>query len=210
MALRANFQKSYLWRYLLVAVSCLAFSAWFAYDGFVGYPLKVEMAREYETLAKTLEADELKSAWRKKVAEKNWPQVTPADKADHIEQDIPQQYFWCLLTAFIGFPALYYYLTSRTQWVERTEHGLTTSWGQTVNFRDVKKIDKSKWAKKGIAKATYNENGKDRVFVFDDFKFEREKLGEMLFDLEHLLTDDQIVGGPRETKKPEEVEEEDD
>ncbi len=206
MALRANFQKSYLWRYLLVAVSCLAFSAWFAYDGFIGYPLKVEMAREYETLAKTHEADQLKDAWRKKVAEKNWPQVTPADKADHIEQDISQQYFWCALTAIFGLPALYFFLTSRTQWIERTEHGLITSWRQSVNFRDVKKIDKTKWAKKGIAKATFTENGKDKIFVFDDFKFDREPLDEMLFDLEQLLTDGQIVGGPRETKKPEGVE----
>ena len=210
MAVRANFQKSYLWRYLLVAISCLAFSSWFAYDGLIGYPLKVEMAREYEKLGKTLEADNLKAAWRKKVAEMNWPQVTPEDKADHIEESISQQYFWCILTALIGLPALYFFLTSRGQWVERTEHGLTTSWGQDVNFRDVKKIDKSKWAKKGIAKASYSENGKERLFVFDDFKFDREPLGEMLFDLEQILVDDQIVGGPREKNKPESVKEKDD
>ncbi|MBX3417794.1 MAG: hypothetical protein KF851_09335 [Pirellulaceae bacterium] len=205
MSLRANFQTSYLWRYAILAIVCLGFSTWFLYDGFVGYPLKFEAATEWEKLSH-LDTDERAAKWREIVAEKNWPKKTPDQKAEEIKSAIPGQYFWGGLTAILGIPALLFFLTSRMSWVERTETGLTTSWGQTIDFSTVTKLDKTKWAKKGIAKATYSDNGRQRVFVFDDFKFEREPLGKMLYDLEQVLGDEQVVGGPRESTPEQPVE----
>jgi hypothetical protein len=63
------------------------------------------------------------------------------------------------------------------------------------------KLDKKKWETKGIAKATYRDNSLTRVFVFDDFKFDREPLGDMLRSLEKKISRDQIVGGPPEAPK---------
>ena len=59
-------------------------------------------------------------------------------------------------------------------------------------------LDKKKWENKGIAKASYRDKGLTRVFVFDDFKFDREPLGLILRKLEAKLDLRQIVGGPVE------------
>ncbi len=197
MPLRANFQKSYLWRYALLAAVGLGFSAYFFYDGLIGYPKKLEYATEWEKLAH-LDTDQRAEAWRKIVAERGWPKRTPDEKAEEIAASIPGQFFWGVVTALIGLPALYLLIMSRKSWVERTEQGVTTSWGQTMRFADVVELNKSKWAKKGIAKAKYMDQGRPRTFVFDDFKYEREPLGRMLRELEQMLPDDKIIGGPRE------------
>lgn len=197
MPLRANFQKSYLWRYALLAAVGLGFSAYFFYDGLIGYPKKLEYAIEWEKLSH-LDTDQRAEAWRKIVAERGWPKRTPDEKAEEIAASIPGQFFWGVITALIGLPALYLLIMSRNSWVERTEGGVTTSWGQTMSFADVVELNKSKWAKKGIAKAKYIDQGRARIFVFDDFKYEREPLGQMLRDLEQMLPDDKIIGGPRE------------
>ncbi|MCA9183835.1 MAG: hypothetical protein KDA51_20375, partial [Planctomycetales bacterium] len=60
-----------------------------------------------------------------------------------------------------------------------------------------------KWQRKGIAKATYTPvgGGSPGLFIFDDFKFEREPLGRMLRELEKQLLPEQIVGGPAEAEQ---------
>lgn len=197
MGLRANFQKSYGMRYLLLAGGCLFAAAWFAYDGFIGYPANLEPARKYDELAK-LDGAEKQAQWKKIAAENNWSTSPPAKTAEEIEGDIEGQYFFGGLALIAGIPALFFFLRSRGSWVERTETGLTTSWGQSLDFSKVTQLDKKKWATKGIAKAWYQENGAPRRFVFDDFKYEREPLGQMLRALEAMLQPEQIVGGPPE------------
>ncbi|MEO8271198.1 MAG: hypothetical protein ABI557_15860, partial [Aureliella sp.] len=116
--------------------------------------------------------------------------------------DIVGQYFWGGINLLVGLPALILWLRARGSWVESTESGLTTSWGQSLRFSDVKLLDKKRWQRKGIAKATYApaEGGPSKKFVFDDFKYEREPLGQILRDLEKHLLPEQIVGGPPEAE----------
>jgi hypothetical protein len=84
--------------------------------------------------------------------------------------------------------------------VEGDGEGLNTSWGQKMRYADVTRLNKLKWARKGIARAEYTTDGKPQVFVFDDFKFERQPLGQLLRQLEALLKPGQIVGGPSEAE----------
>lgn len=197
MPTRAHFQKSYLMRYLMIGGACLAFSLWFAYDGFIGYPQKLVYAEAYDSL-RDVEEPERSQRWRAMVKENNWPPTTPEKRAEEVRHGINQQYFWGVITLLIAIPAWVAYLRSRSSWVEATENGLTTSWGQRLDFRTVTQLDKRKWKDKGIAKARYVDDGKSKTFVFDDFKFEREPIGKMLRDLESVLTPEQIVGGPPE------------
>jgi hypothetical protein len=199
---RANFQQSYLWRYLIIGVSCLAFAAWFAYDGFVAYPQKLIYAAAYDEL-RDVEEPGRSQQWKALVAKNNWPPSTPTQKAEEIHHSISQQYLWGAITLLISIPALIAYLRARGSWVAATENGLTTSWGQTVDFQTVTQLDKKKWKDKGIAKAQYRDADRQRVFVFDDFKFERAPLGAMLRRLEQILPHDKIVGGPPESAKNE-------
>jgi hypothetical protein len=199
MSERANFQSSYLKRYLLLAGVCIPLSMWFLYDGFIGYPKKIEYIEAYAPL-RELATKARAAEWQTIAKEKGWPLRIPEDvvnkKAD--EFDSTGQFVYASMSFLAGFIALLYYLRSRGTWVDPTPTGLTTSWGQAFDFKDVVKLDKKKWETKGIAKATYRDKNLTRVFVFDDFKYDREPLGEMLRSLEKKLSRDQIVGGPPE------------
>lgn len=201
MALRANFQKSYSLRYSIVAAVCLFMTAWFLYDGLVGYPRKQMIAEEYETL-KDMEAVERAEKWRQIASERGWSKDRPEKSAHEISEDIFGQFVWAGVAFCAGFPALLFYLQTRGTWVEQTESGVTTSWGQTVDFGTVTQLNKKRWREKGIARATYSSSGMVKSFVFDDFKYDREPLGKMLRELESRLKPEQIVGGPPETDAP--------
>lgn len=198
MTLRANFQKNYLMRYLVLSGVCLFLAAWFAYDGLIGYPRQMVYAQAFEELS-DLEPIERQKAWRELTTERNWPERQPEKSAEEIQNDIGGQYFWATLNLIVGFPALVLYIRSRGAWVESIPGGVKNSRGQEVLFSQVSQLNKKKWADKGIAKATYGDGAGTKTFVFDDFKFEREPLGKMLRELEATLKPEQIVGGPPES-----------
>ena len=204
MSLRAEFQKSYLMRYALLAGFCLFLAAWFGYDGLVGYPSQLERAQAYDQLRK-LDAEERQTKWDAIASEHGWPRTVPEKRAEEIEDAITGQYVWAGLCLIVGIPALVLLIRSRGRWVEETENGLTTSWGQTVDFSTVTSLNKRRWAKKGIARATYEQDGAAKTFVFDDFKFEREPLDKLLAKLETHLKPEQIVGGPPEASGEEDA-----
>lgn len=198
--MRANFQKNYLMRYAALSTICLLMAAWFGYDGLVGYPANLPAAEAYDEL-RDLDPGKRPEAWKRIATERGLDLQTPKKTAAEIRSDIIGQYFWGGINLLVGLPALLLWIRSRGSWVEQTDDGLTTSWGQSLRFADVTRLDKKKWQRKGIAKATYTPaaGGAPRVFVFDDFKFEREPLGKMLRDLESRLRPEQIVGGPPES-----------
>ncbi len=179
MSDRANFQKSYLTRYLVLAGFCLPLALWFFYDGLIGYPHQLTIAKEYDPL-RELDPEERRTQWESIAKAKGWPTEAPEKKAVEIEDSIVGQYVWGFAKLVAGLVALGYYIRSRGSWVEPTATGLTTSWGQTFDFKDVVRVDKKKWDSKGIAKVTYRDNTLTRTFVFDDFKYDREPLGNIL------------------------------
>lgn len=197
VGLRANFQSGYLTRYTILAVVCLGMCAWFAYDGFVAYPAKLVVAKAFDEIA-DLPGKEIEERWNEITTEKGWKDRRPEKRAEEIQSDITEQYFWAAITFALGIPALVLLFRSRGSWVERTETGLKTSWGQTLEFAKVEALNKRRWEKKGIAKASYKEGDSTRYFTFDDFKFDREPLGKILRDLESMLTDEQVTGGLKE------------
>lgn len=196
--MRAEFQKSYLLRYLCLASVCTGLGLWFAYDGIIGYPRQLERAEAFEELSEKVPSRELEDSWRELTAQRNWSAALPKKKAEEIRSSITGQYFWSFLNFVVGIPAIVLYIRSRGSWVELTSDGVKTSWGQSMEFSAVQSLDKKRWEKKGIAKATYKDGESTRIFTFDDFKYEREPLGKMLVALEQTLTPDKIVGGPPE------------
>lgn len=198
MTIRAEFQKEYLYRYAIPAAACLLFALWFAYDGFIGYPKTLPMAEAYDELREIDDAEKRINQWRDLAEERGWSKDIPRKTAEEIHSDITGQYFWGFLNLAIGIVAGTFWLRSKGTWVESTEDGLTTSWGQTFSFADVEELNKSRWEKKGIARATYTEAGMKKSFVFDDFKYQRENLGKILRELEAILPREKISGGPTE------------
>ncbi|QDV24018.1 hypothetical protein [Aureliella helgolandensis] len=197
--MRANFQNNYLMRYAVLSGVCLFLGLWFAYDGFIGYPKNLVVAEKYEELA-DLPDRESEERWQQITQEMGWSSEHPKKSADEIRSDILGQYFWAALNFVVAVPALILLIRARGSWVESTATGLTTSWGQSMDYANVQQLSKHRWAKKGIAKATYTDAGQTKVFVFDDFKFEREPLDKMVLELESHLKPEQIVGGPPESE----------
>ncbi|MEM8735083.1 MAG: hypothetical protein AAGG44_12710, partial [Planctomycetota bacterium] len=185
--IRANFQSSYLMRYAIMAAICIGAGLWFAYDGFIGYPSNLPAARAYDEIRDVADAESRIAQWNELAQENGWSKRPPEKKAEEIESDIVGQYFWMAVCFLGGIPAVFYYLKSRGTWVESTEAGLKSSWGQEVSFDGVIQLDKKRWEKKGIAKASYMDGDVGRTFVFDDFKYEREPLGKILTQLEESL-----------------------
>lgn len=197
MGQRANFQKKYLLRYLMFVAVCFPLALWFFYDGFIGYPKQLPAAVAFEPLRK-LDSEERRAQWESLAEANNWPLAEPKKTPKEIESDIVGQYVFGTIGLVVAAIALCYYFACRGTWVERTATGLTTSWGQNVDFSKVSKLNKTRWERKGIAKATYSDHGKIRTFTFDDFKFDRPALDQMLYELEQVLKSEQIVGGPPE------------
>ncbi len=196
MSLRAGFTRSYLRRYLLLAGLGIAWTAYCAYDGLISYPKKLKISQAYEKL-NGRDSGAVSDSWRKITEEKGWSDEIPRP-SEEIEHLIKSQYLMGAIGLAIGLPGLFLFLRSRGSWVEMDGQSIATSWGQTMDFNSVQQLDKTKWARKGIARARYAQNGQTRTLVFDDFKFAREPLGEMLCALEETLSPDQIVGGPPE------------
>jgi hypothetical protein len=72
---------------------------------------------------------------------------------------------------------------------------LTSSWGQGFDCDEIVSIDKKRWRDKGIARINYEQGGRRRRFVVDDFKFARDATDAILYELEAQIELDRIIGG---------------
>ena len=207
MSVRANHDPKFFRRYLFIAVGCLAFAGWCFYDALIGYPADFERAYTYwqeSTASKNYEGME-RSKWREITAEKGWPTEAPK-KPDEIKKSINQQYMMAICCIVIGIPCLLLWFKSRGSWVEGDGQTLTTHKGLSIPYSSIKKLNKTKWEKKGITIIHYDSQGSAKKFAFDDFKYDRAPMGEILEQIESGLTDEQIEGGDRQTVINERVE----
>lgn len=192
MGTRANFDRSYLWRYWVIILMALGSAGWFFYDATIGYPKKVKLSQAWEKLA-DLESGPRSEKWRELAASNGWPSEPPVKPSREIEESIRFQYIYGGIATTVGLVMLAYLLVARSSWVEGTEKGLTTSWGQEVDFSTVTKLNKRRWKDKGIARVDYEADGRKKQFVFDDFKYDRAAIGELLQRLEAQLPADRII-----------------
>ena len=202
MSLRAEVDKKFIRRFLIIGLGCIAFMLWGGYDALYTYPSQFEAAKKYKDLYHQMEAGEINedqraAQWKELVEANKWPQKPNS-------ADVAQQYIyfnWFLFGAGLlaGIFFLMKYMKLLDSWMEAKDGELMTSWGTTMKLDQVKEVNKTKWSKKGIARVIYaDENGSQRTLVLDDFKYHRETVGEILKLVEEGLSDEQIVGALRE------------
>ena len=200
MKIRADSNNGFLQRFLLIAIVCLGFGLYCLYDGFVAYPAELIRSTAFYDLEKRGEGESdgisFASQWEALAAENGWSIDKPKKKPAIIQSDILWQYGMAAIAFMIGFPVLFNFFKTRNSWLESDGHAVTTSWGQTMELAQVEMVDKKKWEKKGIAKVTYESNGQRAKMVIDDFKYEREPVGEILSQIESQVDREQIIGGP--------------
>lgn len=203
MNVRANVDKKFILRFLIISVCLFGFMLWALYDGLYKYPKEIKRSEAFFSLQSQVESGGLSEAdraeqWEEMCDQYGWSKGTMPKEAKLIEEDIRFQWILAAIGLVGGVFFMVKYLRLLGSWMEADDNGITTSWGSGLSFDKVKELDKKKWAKKGIAKVSYDDGGKDRVMTLDDFKYEREDMGKIIKRVESSLKDNQIVGGARE------------
>jgi hypothetical protein len=112
--------------------------------------------------------------------------------------EIFTQYIQAVVAFLAGIYLLSLPIRARGRWIEADENGITASWGQSLQYDEIEQVNKRKWRDKGIAKVTYIDAGRRKVFAVDDFKFMREPTDQILYELEQRIEPGRITGGPPE------------
>jgi hypothetical protein len=185
MAVRADYDPRYYRRFIIIGVVALGFALFCLYDGFIRYPAQRE--RAYQQFKEVVGENRL-DEWE------HYAEQTGV-KGDG---DILMQFVMAAVTGAVGFWLLFGVWRARGRWIESSESGITSSWGQSLAFNQVVSLDKRKWRNKGIAKITYNDGRRNRRFILDDYKFDRATTGQILRELEAKIEPELISGGPPE------------
>ncbi len=198
-AIRANISPGFAWRLGLVALFCFGMAGWFLFDGTITYPRQRERIladpelRERAEVFQQLEREGRKHEWHEVARERDWPTEEP--ELPRTKAEIWTQLILAGVLAPPGLFFLFRFLVVRKRWVEADETGLRASWGQQLQYDQIVTLNKKKWAKKGIAKIIYDDDGRKRKFVLDDWKYEADPTEDILREVEARIDPDQIVGG---------------
>lgn len=195
MAIRAITDRRFYLRFLLIGVVTFAFALWALYDGTVAYPNQAIRANKYIELEEA-GGDEWKDEWKAYAREQGWPIANPGHPKG--PGDIIVQYIMAGGSGSVSLVLLVVVWRSRGRWIELDGARLTSSWGQSFGCEEIVSIDKKRWRDKGITRINYEQEGRKRRFVIDDFKFVREDSDTILYEVECQVDLDRIVGGPPE------------
>lgn len=196
MTIRAPRDGRFYLRFLIIGLAAFGFAGWALYDGFIKYPLAQKRALVFEKLIEEKRGDE----WDAEATKRGWSTTPPAASKpeEEYEVDVKMQFWMAGGAAIVGFFPLLSVFMSRGRWIEFSKNTLTSSWGQSVNMDQVTGLEKRQWRNKGVAKLRYNDNGRTKTFVIDDFKFKREPTDQILAEIEKHISHDMITGGPPE------------
>lgn len=209
MNLRANAEKKFLLKYLIIGAACLAFAAWALYDGLVNYPSQIPRAQAWEDLqakidgSEILSPEDLSPMWKEISTKEGWSskRLTDAHPVAAIEKNILYQYGFIAIGLAVGIPCIIWYLRTKGAWLESNENGLRLSSGQELQLSQITKFDKVKWEKKGIGVLHYTDDkGDEQKFVIDDLKFERKTTDQIVEWIETKIPAEMIVNGLTEVE----------
>lgn len=204
MSIKAKISRSYRWRIGIVGLAAVAFGCWFIYDWQVGYPGQRELWLEYESVVRD-DDGELVDNFEKAWADHAEANGLSADKPKEIsETDIQTQLYYGIPCFLVGLPFLFSALLMGRRYVESDEDAVWDHKGTRAAWDEVREIDKSRWATKGIA-VIHTADGK-RI-VLDDWKFDRKPTQQIMARVESKVASD--VPGAGSAEPAESAEEED-
>lgn len=175
-----------------MGLGAIALALWFLYDGAITYPNQRERALAHDELMEQGRIDD----WPQYASERGWPTSYPGEPKT--EGDIIMQFFMAAMAGGVALLLLSIPLRARGRWIEASDSGVTSSWGQSFHYDRVLELNKRQWRSKGIAKVTYDDGGRKRRFVIDDYKFDRYPTDDILYEVEQHIDPALITGGPPE------------
>jgi hypothetical protein len=211
MRIRAENDPRYSYKFLIMGIGALGFALYCLYDGFIGYPRIRErgFAEFKDEMAKSPTRSRFSDPSRQAMTLAEFEVVADADELQEWNSyshdrgiksgpDVFMQFVMAAGTALIGAALLWGPLRSRGRWIEASDDGINSSWGDSFRFDEVEVVNKRAWRKKGIAKITYVSAGRRRAFVVDDFKYQRWATDAILYELEQRIDQGRITNGPPE------------
>jgi hypothetical protein len=203
MTHKATISSGYRWRLLAVAVVCLLFAGWSAYDGLVGYPRINRIRADYERLrgpfdGKQITLEHFQAQWDQYKRAHGIPATVDEPDRSKSQFSLIAQYVQVAITLPIGQLFGFTYVATARRWVAAGDQGLTSSRRENVSFGSITRLDKARWKSKGIAVVHYHAGSGEKRLVLDDWKYDREATGAILRLLEARLDRAQIVGGEPE------------
>jgi hypothetical protein len=206
MQIRAENDPRYSRKFLIMGICAIAFALWCLKDGLFSYPARrVQGFSEFKIDYKMLFKDEHRKSLNVDEFEvvanhdekKQWDEYAH-DRGIPSKPDIAMQFIMASVMTVAGLFLVSIPLRARGRWIEGTDTGIGSSWGENLRYDEIEEVNKRKWRSKGIAKVTYVSNGRRRVFVVDDYKFERYPIDAILYELEQRIDQGRIVNGAPE------------
>ena len=171
--------SGYRWKHLLLAVGAIVFGCWFGYDGWVKWPAEnreiEKVQRDKDIAEEARQADKVNEAAEKLTKLKR-----------HTETDLLIQKL--LATVLPGFGIFW------AVWTLRETRGQLRMVGNTleapghppITYENIRRIDKRKWDRKGIALLHYEHGDPPQpgILKIDDFAYERKPADEILERIE--------------------------
>ena len=194
--IKATISPTYRLRIAAMAGICLLYTLWCFWDAFVAYP---NQQRHAEAFAKAQEEGILDTEEWAKTAEENGWNAEKDPGNPRTSGDILTQFIQAAISGPFALIFGVGFVRTLGRWIAIEGDGLNTSWGQRVSFSNISSLNKQRWKSKGIAVVRYEENGKPRTIVLDDWKYTRQPTIDMVKIVESHLSFEQIVGGAPET-----------
>jgi hypothetical protein len=178
MQVNARISKEWRQRILFMFFMIFGLAAWFLTDGYIFWPKENQRYTEFAQIAEPLieegraedrESPAVQLAWQRHCREEGYNNTKiPKERTD---SDIAQQLWigWIKMAGVFLFGI--WICWNHTRSIRAEGELITGASGEQVPLDAIIETDRRKWAKKGIAYAIYEVQGKRRRLTLDDHKF---------------------------------------
>jgi len=173
MNIKATMSSGYRWRLVLISVAMVAFGCWSLYDWKIAYPQKQVRYEAFMQLKADNPDASTEQLWLEYAPTQGWSTKVPTGKTP---QDIFTQLIMALITLPIGLFFTAKFLIESRHWVAMDDQGVTANGGRVAPWDSMTGLDKTKWQRKGIALLSYDDGGRTRTILLDDFKADRQAI----------------------------------
>jgi hypothetical protein len=157
MAAKASVSRQWVVRMVFTSTLFIGFGLWCIYDGTVTYPRTNAAVKKFKSLQEEGRQDE----YPQLAAQKGWPE-DPSHAEIKSDWDIRTQFIMAAPCILISGLSLVRVLFSAGRSMATDESGFQTVKGQLVPYDRIRRIDKRKWDRKGIADVFYEtDSGND-------------------------------------------------
>lgn len=172
MPAEARVQKMWTQQKGLIPLLFLAFSAWFLWDGLVGYPRSDARFKAHEELKGQ------PGAWEKLCEEKGWKTQPPEKYMG--PGKYREQYWASAIAGLVGLTALGYWHRNRKIVIRNDEEGISISTGLRIPYSSIRRVDARTWKSKGYTHIYFDQQGRPGKFTLDDAKHDPRALDVIL------------------------------